>query len=289
MLKVIISSIVLLAPAIVSAAAFNVTGTVLKVRPEALSVVIAHDDIPGFMPAMTMPFNVQDVAELEGLEPGSKVRFVFDVQDEGSWARDFEITGRRELARHSVGAAQAAVITKVREGDRAPHATLTNQDGEPTSLVDAEGRWTLMTFIFTRCPVPTFCPKMSSNLTAIQKSVKGTPVEEQLRLMSITLDPEFDTPDLLKQYGAAVGSDFSNWTYATGSKAEIDRLTSAFRVFVKENGITLDHTLCTVLISPEGVITHIWRGNAWTPGEVTEALAAQLEGVAGAAASLTSN
>lgn len=250
-------------------ALFEVTGTVMQLRPQTQSVVVAHDDIPGFMPAMTMPFKARDFQELEGIVVGNRIQFVFEVSDEGSVAYDFEITGMStDLDRDVV---ETRDVKKVREGDSAPEVQLINQDGEPVALVDVDGRWTVMTFIFVRCPVPEFCPLMSRKFISIQNGLSAD-LMNMTRLLSITLDPEYDTPEQLKGYG----SGFSNWDFATGDKEEIERLTDAFRVYVKDNGVTLDHTLCTVLISPEGVVEKVWRGNFWKPDEVISKIEAEV-------------
>ena len=260
----------LAASAVAFGARFDVKGTVMQLRPETDSVVVAHEDIPGFMPAMTMPFQVKDSDELKKLAKGNKVEFAFVVGDSGSYAEDFRVVGNAELP--TAAARSEAEVKKVREGDRVPEATLVNQNGEPTALIDDEGRWTIMTFIFSRCPIREFCPKMNENFAAIQEGLtKG--LEGEVRLLSITLDPEFDRPALLKEYGKAYGADFGQWEFATGTVEQIDRLTEAFRVYVKENGVTLDHALCTALIAPDGRIEKIWRGNFWKPEDALDALA----------------
>ncbi len=273
MTKWTITALALLLPLVASAVTYNVKGTVMKVRPEANSVVIAHEDIPGFMPAMTMPFRVQDPKEIEHLVAGSVVEFKFEVQESGSFAHDFVITGSTTV--QSQQANGQSGTPSLREGDQVIELSLVNQEGQPIALRD-DKRWTVMTFIFTRCPVPDFCPLMSSNFKQIQRSANASGLGNDLRLLSVTMDPKFDTSEVLKEYGKAVGADFDNWEFATASPAEIDRLTRAFRVFVQENGITLDHTLCTALISPEGKIVQIWRGNEWTSKEVLDELSARV-------------
>lgn len=272
--RFLLLSVFALCSPLLGAARFDVVGTVVQMRPESQSVVVAHEDIPGFMPAMTMPFRVLDPAELEGLKQYDRVQFVFVVGDDSSHAEAFRVleSPAPQQAPQAPTAAEAAP-RKLKEGDTVPQVELVDQDGEPVQLTD-EARWTVMTFIFTRCPVPEFCPRMSSSLRAVQDALPSRDLGGKVRLLSVTLDPEFDTPALLKEYGTAVGSDFDIWQYATGTQQEIDRLTSAFRVFVKENGVTLDHTLCTALIRPDGTIEKIWRGNAWTSDEVLSAIPA---------------
>ncbi|MDQ8202226.1 SCO family protein [Pelagicoccus sp. SDUM812003] len=256
------------------AAQFEVEGTVMQLRSQSSTVVVAHEDIPGFMPAMTMPFRVRSSEELNELVVGDRIQFLFEVGDEESYAFNFKVTGKSD--RQTRPRPDSKIVRTVREGDLVPDADLVNQEEGAIALADDEGRWTIMTFIFVRCPVPEFCPLMSRNFISIQKGLSAK-ARERTRLLSITLDPEFDTPERLKSYGSSYGADFSSWDFATGSKEEIDRLTEAFRVYVKENGVTLDHTLCTVLISPEGVIEKVWRGNFWKPEEVISKIEAVIE------------
>lgn len=256
-------------------AQFEVTGAVMQLRPETGSVVVAHDDIPGFMPAMTMPFKARDSEELKNLKVGDRIQFVFEVGEAESFAFNFKVAGKISQA---VGPRLISrEVEKVREGDRVPAASLVNQDGRPIELVDSDGRWTVMTFIFVRCPVPEYCPLMSRNFVSVQNGLSSE-VQNEIRLLSITLDPAFDTPERLKSYGSSYGADFSNWDFASGDEEEINMLTEAFRVYVKENGVTLDHTLCTALISPEGVVHKIWRGNFWKPIEVISAIEEAIDG-----------
>ena len=115
-----------------------------------------------------------------------------------------------------------------------------------------------------------FCPRMAKQFEDVQETLQEKGYSG-LRLLSISLDPEFDRPELLKEYAEAVGADPETWNFATADTATIDSLTRDFRVHRNNNGGVLNHTLCTALISPDGTIKRIWRGNAWTTEEVLEA------------------
>lgn len=263
----LLAALLLATHGVVDAARYAVTGTVVQLRPETSTMVVAHKDIPGFMPAMTMPFKVQDAASLKGLAMGDVVEFTFVVEDASSHAEGVHVVGHAAMAAAAPPAARAAAL---REGSTVPRVSLVDQDGKPLSLADSN-RWTVLTFIFTRCPVPEFCPRMATNFHALQQRLEATG-RKDVRLLSITMDPAFDRPNVLTAYGKAVGADFSTWDFATGDPDQIDRLTSAFRVFVRKNGVTLDHTLCTALVAPDGRIARIWRGNGWTVDELMHAV-----------------
>jgi len=162
---------------------------------------------------------------------------------------------------------------RLKESDQMPSFSLTNQSGEPISLDTFRGQPFVLTFVFTRCPVPNFCPRMSNNFEELQAAIKsGTGTLATTRLLSITLDPDYDTPKVLSDYAAFHHSDSKIWIFATGDGKEIDSLTRAFSVYRQTEGGTISHGLATALINRDGRIERIWRGNAWTPAEVIEAI-----------------
>lgn len=158
----------------------------------------------------------------------------------------------------------------LREGDTVPEVELLDENAKPVALA-VEGRPTLITFIFTRCAAMEFCPRMAKQFESLQKALQKSG-RSDLRLLSISLDPEYDQPKLLKQYSEAVGADSAIWNFATGEVETIDGLTREFRVYRDREGGVLNHGLCTALIRPDGTIAAIWRGNAWTTEEVLQVL-----------------
>ena len=161
----------------------------------------------------------------------------------------------------------------LKEGDQMPAFSLTNQNGERVSLDTFRGQPFVLTFVFTRCPVPNFCPRMSNNFEELQTAVKaGSDPLVTTRLLSVTLDPGYDTPKILSDYAAFHHADSKIWTFATGDEKQIDFLTRAFSVYRQNEGGTISHGLATALINRDGKIEKIWRGNSWTPAEVTAAI-----------------
>jgi len=157
-----------------------------------------------------------------------------------------------------------------------PPFSLTNQNGERISLETFRGQPFLLTFVFTRCPVPNFCPRMSNNFEELQTSIKtGSDSLAKTLLLSVTLDPNYDTPKVLSDYAAFHHADPGIWTFATGDEKVIDSLTRGFSVYRQTEGGTISHGLATALINRDGRIERIWRGNAWTPAEVTQAVQAE--------------
>lgn len=247
---------------------FDVTG-VFKARLDDGRVIIDHEDIPDYMPAMTMAFTPADPAEVAGLRDGDAIRFRWRVFKGGSVADRFVVTGRATPPAPVVRAS----VRRVREGDAVPAFNLVDENSRPFTQADLLGRSTVITFIFTRCPVPEFCPAMAAKFASLQESIlaSGAPAGA-VRLLSVTLDPEFDSPEILTVYGDAVGANPALWSFATGAKDEAEGLSRAFSVYTERNGALLDHTLCTALIGPDGRVRQIWRGNGWRVGEIIDAL-----------------
>ena len=239
-------------------------------------IEIQHENIPGFMPSMTMPFIARDPKQVVNLKSGDAISFRMAVTK-----KDFWIENVKKIRREDVDVAEpkqtSSVSTdrdaRLKEGDKVPPFSLTNQNGEQISLDTFRGQPFVLTFVFTRCPVPNFCPRMSNNFEELQAAVKaGSGTLATTRLLSITLDPDYDTPKILSEYAAFHHSDSKIWTFATGNQKEIDSLTRAFSVYRQNEGGTISHGLATALINRDGRIETIWRGNAWTPAEIADAI-----------------
>jgi len=245
---------------------FQVAGVVRAPLADG-RLVIAHEDIPGFMPAMTMAFTVANPDEAASLKPGDKVRFQLRVGETASIVGDFKVSGHETP---TVAAKPAtATHSRLREGDVVPQFSFIDQDNRSFASAELRDRLTVLTFIFTRCPVPEYCPAMALRFAQLQKAISADPkLTASVRLLSITLDPEFDRPDILKTYAQAVGADPAIWRFATGGKDEIAAFVKSFAVFTERNGATLDHTLCTALIGGDGRVVEIWRGNGWRAADV---------------------
>ena len=247
---------------------FHVTG-IVSAPPADGRIMVAHGDIPGYMPAMTMPFTVGP--STPALAAGDRVRFTLRVASGWSRAEAFEVDGQDRAVADALKTS-AATIPRLRKGDALPAASLVTQSGRPLTADDFRSHVTAMTFIFTRCPVPEFCPLMVKRFQQIQSQLASEPGLRQVRLISVTLDPGFDTPPVLEAYAKAMRADPERWLFVTGRPDEISRLTGAFAIHVERNGLLLDHTLATAVIDGDGRIAEIWRGNGWKAAEVLETL-----------------
>lgn len=259
-----------------SARFYQVRGIIRGFAPDRSTVSIEHEDIPGFMPSMTMPFSVKDQKEMADLKIDDAISFRMGVTDKDLFLDQVRKIAARDLhlaAPSPTASAPSKTAARLREGDIIPSFTLTNQNGDPVMLDTFRGQPFVLTFIFTRCPVPTFCPRISNNFSELQDAIKAdVGATGKTRLLSITLDPQFDTPGILKSYAEQQKADLRVWTFATGERAEIDKLTQSFGVFVQPEGGTISHGLATALVGPDGKVVKIWRGNGWKPSEVVDEL-----------------
>jgi len=258
---------------------YDTRGVVRGFSPDRSTIEIQHENIPDFMPSMTMPFVTRDPKQIADLRTGDAISFRMAVTK-----KDFWIENVKKIRREDVNVAEpkrtspvsADRDARLTEGDKMPPFTLTNQNGERISLDTFHGNSLVLTFVFTRCPVPNFCPRMSNNFGELQETIKSsTGTLANARLLSVTLDPAYDTPKILSDYAAFHHADSKIWSFATGDEKEIDSLTRAFSVYRQNEGGTISHGLATALINKEGRIDKIWRGNAWTPAEIIKEIQAQ--------------
>ncbi len=257
------------------ARSYQVRGIVRGFAPDRSTVSIQHEDIPGFMPSMIMPFSAKDQNEIADLKIDDAISFRMTVTE-----KDLLLDQVKKIQASEVHVAQprptvagaATTAERLKEGEIVPFFKLTGQDGARVTAETFRGHPLVLTFVFTRCPVPNFCPRISHNFSELQNAIKADPALAATRLLSITLDPKFDTPEILKEYGEHQQADPTMWTFATGEPAQIDLLTQSFAVYVQPEASTISHGLATALIGADGSVVKIWRGNGWTPGEVIDEL-----------------
>jgi len=250
---------------------YTVTGVIVAFE-EGDAVLVAHREIAGFMPAMTMPFVFANPRDRERLGLGDVVQFTFRIGASRSQAMNVTVTGRDPVTLAAYGAVAARNPARLRTGDPVPAFSLVDQDGAPLSEGDLAGRPTVVTFIFTRCPVPEYCPAISGRFREVQRAISKDKSLADVRLLSVTLDPQHDTPPVLREYGRAMGADFARWRFATGTPEQVAALTRAFAVHAQASAGSIDHTLATALIDTHGRVVEIWRGHLWETQNVLDAL-----------------
>ncbi len=245
---------------------YTVVGQIVAVQASAAGVTIRHEDIAGFMPAMTMPFQVKDPALLDGRKPGDLVRATLLVQDTDAWISDIAVTGHAPLPAVSSDASGGLSI-----GDAVPDVMFLNQAGKPVSLASLQGHPTVLTFVYTRCPFPDFCPAIDRRFVALQREIATDPALKPVRLLSISLDPEFDRPSVLRAHADKLGADPAIWQFVTGDPDAITTFGQRFGLDVRRTGSApadIEHNLRTVVIGGDGRIVSMLTGTRWEPSEV---------------------
>jgi protein SCO1/2 len=243
-------------------------GIVREVDPAAHQLVIEHEDIPGLMPAMTMNFDVADPKLLSQAQPGEAIDF--EVSFDG---RSYRIT--RLVPRTGAPVGSSAGGPRLAEakagGDPAPDFRLVDQDQHPLALADLHGFFVVLDFVYTACPGP--CPILTSSHVTLQRSLPPD-LRTRTRFVSISLDPERDSPQALRRYGMARGVDFTSWSFLTGPPAQVADVLTRYGVgTVRQSDGTIDHLVITFLIDANGQITQRYVGLEHTPEEIAGDLA----------------
>jgi protein SCO1/2 len=249
---------------------YALTGQVLAVHAERDEVLLRHEDIPGFMPAMVMPFTLRDKAPLASLQPGDLVKGVLVVGETSATLETLAKTGFRALPPDPAPASGGALAA----GEAVPDVRLLDSEGKQRRLSEWRGRALALTFIFTRCPLPEFCPAMDKRFAELQEIVRSDPsLRGSVLLVSISFDPDFDTPEVLREHAHRLGADPGLWIFATGAAGDVEAFGAAFGLsLVREGGIT--HNLRTAVVDAAGRLVKVYRGAEWTPGEVAHELRA---------------
>lgn len=247
---------------------FQLKGQILSIDPLRQELTVKHGDIAGFMPAMTMPYKVRDADLLKGRTPGELISATLVVE---------ETTGYLSAITHE-GTAPLTEKPEVRSMDLldvgAPvrEAELVDQDGERRSFSDWRGQVVAVTFVYTRCPLPNFCPLMDRHFAAVQEQVRSSAeLRGHVRLVSVTIDPEYDTPAVLLKHATSLKTDPAVWTWLTGSREQVDTFASQFGVsIVREQAdpSELVHNLRTAVLDGNGRLITILTGNEWTPSKL---------------------
>jgi protein SCO1/2 len=261
---------------------YPIQGKVVSVDKAAKKATIDHKDIPGFMEAMSMEFPIHADWAWDNLTPGAEIHgelVVDNTAKEPFWIENVAIVA----APDPNNPAPAPNERFAQIGKEAPNFSLTNQDGKKISIKDFRGKALAITFIYRECPLPEYCIKMSKNFSDLAKQIKDDPeLKDKMRLLSISFDPARDTPEKLKQYGAGylgpdTQPDFTVWQLAVGPDSEVRKIADFYglQYQVDENDKTqINHSLRTIVISPEGKVTAIFPGNDWTNGDLLKELMA---------------
>jgi protein SCO1/2 len=259
------------------------SGHVVSIDTQSISALVDGDAIPGFMDAMAMPYKVKPAATLSHLLPGDTISAEVvvvprdtsnDDTEPAYWLENVRVTAHADTA----PATAPNSLHMPEPGEEVPDFSFTNQDGNRISFNQYRGKTLLLTFIYTRCPFPDFCPRMSSNFAEIYKQVGGNPALSATQLLSISFDPEHDSPKVLRDYAHNVAHTqdvalFSRWQFATPSSGDLPKIANFFALTVKPEGGLITHNLSTAVIGPDGKIVKWYHGGDWQPSDLIKDVA----------------
>src|SRR5688572_21364245 len=252
---------------------FQVTGVVIELDPDGKNVKIKHEEIPGYMGAMTMLFEARPTNELSGLAAGDTVSFRMSVTDTDGWIDRIKKLDASPVTNTLPASGPFRAVRDVEPlnvGDPIPDYRFTNQLGQAVSLGQFRGQALAITFIFTRCPFPTFCPLMSRNFEEVQKKLLGQPnAPTNWHLLTISFDPEYDTPPRLKGYAKQYNAGPAHWSFLTGALVDITAIAEQCGLLFWRDGneSNINHNLRTAVVDAQGRVQKILPENKWTSEE----------------------
>ncbi len=254
---------------------YPVRGVVISTDATNHEVLLKHEDIVGLMPAMTMPYRLEDPSALSELHPGDLITATLLADHDDAGPINLRLKDIVVIAQARPDYKPAVNYHVPAKGDEVPNFKLLNQSNHTIDLKQFRGKVVVMTFIYTRCPLADFCPRMSRNFAQIDKTLQSDPaLYSDTHLLSVSFDPTYDTPKVLRSYGGAytgnfVKETFQHWEFAAPPVAELPKMEQFFDVGVTpaENG-TLQHSLSTVVIGKDGRIVAFYPTNDWKVEDV---------------------
>jgi protein SCO1/2 len=257
---------------------------VLAVDAAARTFVVSHEKVDGLMEAMAMPFEVRDASELKGLVPGAFVEFTLVVGEKAAYAERLRVRRYESVEQDPLAARRLAVMKRaagggsrpLRAGDPVPEFALVDQAGQRVALSDLRGRVIALNFIYTRCVLPQFCLRVSNNFGVLQKRF-ARELGPDLVLLTVTFDPQRDTPEVLARYASQWKADPRTWHFLTGTVADVRQVSAQFGVeYFPDEGL-MNHSLRTAVIDRTGAMVATIEGNQYTPEQLADLVQAALD------------
>lgn len=254
---------------------YELKGKVVSADKANHKVTIAHEKIGDYMEAMTMPFTLLDDWVYSELTPGALIQATLVVDQGMTWLENPIVT---KVADPTLTRSEETGVEPA-PGAETPAFTLVNQDGKKISFNQYRGQNLVLTFIYTRCPLPDYCPLMTDNFAKIKTVLdQNAALKSKTHLLSISVDPDYDKPTVLREYGtraftqAGGKPDFKQWEFASGSPEEVKKVAEFFGLQYWPEKDQIIHGLRTAIVGADGKVVKIWRGNEWKPEEVVKEL-----------------
>jgi protein SCO1 len=257
-----------------NARTFAAKGVVEKLEPESQTVVIRHEAISNYMAAMTMPFRVKEQKQLAGVQAGDEISFQLHVTETESWVDQITKIGTAPPGKNTKLAVSQSVQTQVIPGENPLlNYKFTNELGQAVSLNDFRGQALAITFFYTRCPLPEYCPRLSKNFQEASQKLESTPgAPMNWHFLSISFDTEFDSPDMLKAYGESYQYDPKHWSFLTGPPDKIAELARGSGVTYESDAGTINHNFRTLIVDAAGHLQMVFP----TSGNLSDQIAAEI-------------
>ena len=249
------------------------TGLVLRVNTTSSTLTISHDEVPGLMDPMVMALDVRG-RSLNDIRPGDRVAFRLVVRKDGSHVERLRLLSAAPADAGLVMTPAASTLVPL--GQTVPDFSLIDQRGAPVTLASLRGRVVVVTFIYTRCPLPDYCPRMITNLSAVRDRFR-TRVGKDLTLLTVTFDPQYDTPERLAAFAKSQKADVEGWHFLTGDAAGIKQVCDAFGVEYWPDSGLITHTLQTAVIDRDGRLAAAVAGKDFTGRQIADLVATVLD------------
>ena len=256
-------------------------GIVRHIADDRQVATIQHEAIPGFMSVMTMDFTVKNTNELRNIAPGDRINFKLSVTETNSWIESVRFDSHviENVTNHEVIIRTSSPDLK--PGDVMPDFKFTDENDRPVRFSEYRGRVLAFTFLFIRCPLPDYCPRMNLNFAATRTLLRDSAfAPTNWQFLSISFDPDFDQPDKLANYAKFYrDSDADRWLFAVADTNTLDRIAPLLDLKISRVDGGINHNLRTVVLDPQGRITRQFDGNQWTPKELFDAMLAAARGL----------
>jgi protein SCO1/2 len=262
---------------------YPLRGEIISVDRRSGAVSIRHEEIAGFMPAMTMPFSLKGQDILEDLQAGDRVEGKLRIRGDESDLIDLTVTEMAtptfRLDTSGGSATLRAARPVLKPGEAVPDFSMTTQDGKTLRLSDLRGDVVALTFIYTRCPVPDFCPLMDQKFATLAQRIAVNPDRERrVRLISVSFDPEHDTPEVLARHARLRGAKPPLWAFAVAGHEELRKVAEPLGLMYGPTPNEIVHSLSTAIIAPDGTLARLDTGNKWTPDDIFKTIVGLLKG-----------
>jgi protein SCO1/2 len=256
---------------------YKLQGQVLAVTADHQQATIKHEEIKGFMAAMTMSYKMKDPQQLNGIAPGDLIDASLVVESNGAFVTDVKKVGEAPLEQAAATPSAFSGFELLKAGDPVPDANFVDQNGRKRPFSAFKGSPLAITFMYTKCPLPDFCPLMDRNFVAVQQTLGTDPALKKVHLVSISFDPVTDTPAVLKKHASALKADPARWTFLTGDRDEIDKFASRFGMTItrsQTDPVNITHSLRTAIVDADGKLVKVYTGPDWKPDQVVADLKA---------------